>query len=50
MAPKMGQKVTYLKLIAFKHSVLGQNFKDIRPKITYVNRDLRHLKPSKVWN
>ena len=46
----MGHKVTYLKLIAFKPSVLGQYFKDLAPKITYLNRDLGSLKPSKILN
>ena len=30
--------------------VLGQYFRDLRPKITYLNRDLGFLKPSKNWN
>ena len=47
---KMGPKVTYLKLIVLKPSVLGQNFKDLAHKITYLNRDLGSLKPSKFWN
>ena len=46
----MGPKVTYLKLIALMPSVLGQYFNDLAPKITYLKRDLRFLKPSKVFN
>ena len=45
---KLSPKVTYLKLISLRPSVLGQNFKDLVPKITYLNKDLGSLKPSKV--
>ena len=48
IALKMGFKVTYLKLIALRPSVLGLFFKDLAAKTTYVYRDLGSLKPSKV--
>ena len=47
---KLGPKVTCPKLIAFKLSVLEQYFKDLGPKITYFNKDLKTLKPSKFCN
>ena len=47
---KIGPKLTYLKLKVLTPSVLGQYFKVFALKITYVNRDLGSLKPSKVWN
>ena len=47
---KLGPKVTCPKLVALMPSVLKQYFKDSGPKITYLNKNLGTLKPSKVWN
>ena len=50
IALNLDPKVTYLKLIALTPSILRQYFKDLGPKITYLNKDLASLKPIKVKN
>ena len=50
IALKFGPKVTYLKLLVLWPRVLGQFFNDLASKITYLNRDLGFLKPSKFVN
>ena len=50
IALKLGPKITCLKLVALRPSVLRQYFKDLGPEITYFNKTLGFLKQSKVCN
>ena len=49
IAQNFGPKVTYLKIIAWRPTVLGQYFKVLGPEITYFNSNLGLLKSLKIW-